>query len=668
MEPIDRRALVDRHRIQLTEPKPWFQLGNGEFTFNADGTGLQTFAGNTMAHWAWHSLPLPPGCEAQDVPATGTIMTGRPTGGQVVPAGSEALYAWMYENPHRANLGRLRLVRGDGSALEPDSIAGLRRTLDLWSGLATSRYAVEGAEMRVETCCHPERDQVALRLDSRALHDSRLAVMLDFGYPVADGGEPWLGDWHQADRHLTERIGGNATRVHLRRSIDATVQHVVLCVTGGRISQASAAHAWMVHADPGAGPLEVVCWFGQDAPRPDQPDVAATQAESARHWEGFWRAGAAIDLSGSRDPRWRELERRIVLSQYVMAVQSAGSMPPQESGLHHNSWNGQSHLEMLWWHVAHFALWGRWEMARKSLDYLPRIAPMAAALAQQLGGTGLKWPKMVGPEGRNAPAFMHEILLWHQPHPIFLAELEYRLSPGRATLDRWKDVVFGTAEHMADYARWDAASDRYVLDPAIPCCEQGLGSNPTFELAYWRYGLGMAQTWRERLGMPRHPAWDTVRNRLAPLPVQDGVYLICGDWGDTYTARNSSHPDPIGAFAFLPFDDTIDPATAHRTVLEVLRTWSWKSCWGWDFPWMAMAAARVGEPGKAIDILLHDAAFNQYTADGINAGWYLPGNGALLYAVAMMADGWDGGPAGPQPGFPADGSWTVRSEGLQPAQ
>jgi hypothetical protein len=45
---------------------------------------------------------------------------------------------------------------------------------------------------------------------------------------------------------------------------------------------------------------------------------------------------------------------------------------------------------------------------------------------------------------------------------------------------------------------------------------------------------------------------------------------------------------------------------------------------------------------------------------------YLPGNGALLSAVAMMAGGWDGAPVGNAPGFPHDGSWVVRSEGLHP--
>ena len=44
---------------------------------------------------------------------------------------------------------------------------------------------------------------------------------------------------------------------------------------------------------------------------------------------------------------------------------------------------------------------------------------------------------------------------------------------------------------------------------------------------------------------------------------------------------------------------------------------------------------------------------------------YLPGNGGLLAAVAMMAAGWDGAPEASAPGFPRDGSWTVRWNGLR---
>jgi hypothetical protein len=42
---------------------------------------------------------------------------------------------------------------------------------------------------------------------------------------------------------------------------------------------------------------------------------------------------------------------------------------------------------------------------------------------------------------------------------------------------------------------------------------------------------------------------------------------------------------------------------------------------------------------------------------------YLPGNGGLLSAIALMCAGYDGGP-GPNPGFRRDGKWKVRWEGL----
>jgi len=44
---------------------------------------------------------------------------------------------------------------------------------------------------------------------------------------------------------------------------------------------------------------------------------------------------------------------------------------------------------------------------------------------------------------------------------------------------------------------------------------------------------------------------------------------------------------------------------------------------------------------------------------------YLPGNGALLSAIALMCAGYKG--SGPLPGFPKDGGWKVRFEGLRPA-
>jgi hypothetical protein len=89
----------------------------------------------------------------------------------------------------------------------------------------------------------------------------------------------------------------------------------------------------------------------------------------------------------------------------------------------------------------------------------------------------------------------------------------------------------------------------------------------------------------------------------------------------------------------------------------------------WDFPMLAMSAARNGNPTKAISWLLHPLF--QFDDVGMPIGGarvptpYFPGSGALLYAIGMMAEGWDGSTRG-APGFPESG-WNVRTEGMNKA-
>lgn len=67
--------------------------------------------------------------------------------------------------------------------------------------------------------------------------------------------------------------------------------------------------------------LMFTCAFSPDAIAVDQlPSASQIDEASAKAWEAYWMSGAAIDLSESTDPRWEELERRIVLSQYVLRV------------------------------------------------------------------------------------------------------------------------------------------------------------------------------------------------------------------------------------------------------------------------------------------------------------------------------------------------------------
>jgi hypothetical protein len=659
---IDRHALVTRHNITWNEVGGRLPLGNGEFCFGADGAGLQTFAGNSMSHWGWHSFPLPKGWTPDRVPSTGTFQKGRNIGGDNFPAGTDAIRAWMFDNPHIMNLGRLRLIWRDGRVVAPNDINGLKRTLDLWTGVQTSHYQIAGQEVNVETCVHPDLDLVAVRIESPLVADGKLAVALDFAYPSLKNSA-WVGDFTRTSGHTTTARRRGERRVDFTRTVDAVVYHAAL--SAGR--DCVIRNAYTVSAR-GARAMAFVCAFSA-APLPSVlPSCAETKAACVARWEKHWSTGGAIDLSASKDARWRELERRVVLSQYLMAAMSAGSWPSSENGLLGiDDWRGQFHMEMVWWHLAHYALWDRWEQGEKAIGCYRRFSPAARELAAQLGYKGLKWQKSVGPEGRTAPWVGNQVLLWKQPHPIFLAELEYRLRPNRATLEKWADIVHGTAEHMADYPIKNEKTGIYSLAPAMPPSEQGITRDTVFDLAYWRWALDKAQQWRQRMGLAREPHWDEVRRNLAPLPVADGCFVHSAEWTDTYTKRAWEHPDPVGVLGMLSPMDGVDAAIARRTVAKVWTTWDWNHCWGWDFPWMAMAAARTGQTQIAVEALLKENRTNSFSIEGINGGWYLPGNGGLLYAVAMMAAGWDGAPDRPAPGFPADGSWAVKWEGLKKA-
>lgn len=671
-DPIDRQALVVRHEITSNTGQGQIPLGNGQFCFNADATGLQTLGGNTMSHWGWHSFPLPAEWKKERVPDTGTFQQGRLTGPDEFPKEMDPLRNWMFDNPHRMNLGRLQLCDDDGKPVAAKELSAIHRKMDLWTGILTSRYEIHCVPVRVETCVHPSLDAVAVRIESPLVARGKLKVALDFPYPALRN-TAWVGDFEHTGGHATEMNAPGKQQARISRTVDETSYEVGLSWSKGSALQADRRpHRYLLTASPAADCLEFLCVFSAEDLPENLPSVDEVFSQSSKHWSNFWRSGGAIDLSGSKDPRWEELERRIVLSQYLVATQSAGSWPPAETGLMGlDPWRGQFHMEMVWWHLAHFALWDRWSLAEKAVGCYQRFVPVASALARQCGYEGLKWGKSVGPEGRSAPWAGNQVLLWKQPHPIFFAELEYRLCPTHETLEKWAEIVAGTATHMADYPTQDDATGLYSLAPAMPPSEQGITHDTVFDLAYWRWALDTAQQWRERLGLPREPRWDEVRQHLAPLPVVDGVYVHSAEWHDTYTTRAWEHPDPVGVFGMLPAIEGVDRDVAHRTLLKVWQTWDWNRCWGWDFPWTAMAAARVGEPQLAVDALLKDAGDrNRYDFRGVCTGGpcpYLPGNGGLLYAVAMMAAGWEGAPDRTAPGFPDDGSWSVRWEGLHRA-
>lgn len=717
---INRRELVTRHNPILTEADESSPLsvGNGNFAFTADITGMQTLYGEyrkvtplcTMAQWGWHTRPVSReryGYSLEDVEMTEYPYEGRTVRYAVErKKGNEAVYDWVRQNPHKLNLGRIGLVM-DGESVDKGRLSDVRQELDLYEGILNSRFCLDGMECQVRTACGGEKDIAAFLVQSEALGKG-LAVELSFPYGSPDIS---ASDWESEDAHVTEVAEREADWVLLKRTLDRDVYYVGVTLENCRLVEAGVHRFRILPAGQGemgvtvhflkdgwdggkalgAGKAEDVLETGKALGAGKAENVPGTGKakatgkaigpagtekafeDSRAYWREFWEKGGVIDLHKSRDGRALELERRIVLSQYLLALQSAGDMPPQETGLTCNSWYGKAHLEMYFWHEAYLPLFGHRDLLERSLSWYVKHLPEAKENAARNGYRGARWPKMVSESCVDCPSPIATLLIWQQPHIIYMLEMAYQCGVERDFLERYYEVVEETARFMADFAVFDEERGVYELrGPVIPVQENHdpvVTKNPAFEVEYWGLTLKIAAEWARRLDREVPEEWIQVAEHMAPMAVKDGCYLAHDNCPDTYGAYAQDHPSMLCAYGLMDGGRT-DREIMGNSLERVVECWDYPSLWGWDFAVMAMTAVRLGKPERAIELLLMDTFKNRYVVSGNNfqegrgdLPLYLPGNGSLLLAAALMTAGYPG--SGELPGFPEDGEWVVEFEGVK---
>lgn len=683
-EGIDRHALVNRHNVIVNHPDTLAALtvGNGEFAFTVDASGLQTFPQEyergiplgTMAQWAWHAMPDAADYSLADVHKLfdSCDSTSAPYPVQHSEGYARRATDALRANPHKLHLGLvgLKILNNKGLRVQLSELTNINQKLDLWTGNIVTAYNIDGTPVTVQLVCHQEKDQISVRIESSLLEEGRLSVEYRFPYGKTCHVCPGY-DFASPDKHtstLTTRGEGAAS---VERKLDETSYHVNLKWDNGELVQ-NDAHAFELK--PLGSSLEFSVLFSPES-ETEVDGFAETRTTSEDAWKKFWMSGGAIDFSASTDPRAHELERRVVLSQYLAKVQCSGSLPPQETGLTMNSWYGKFHMEMYWWHGAHFPLWGRPALLERSMSWYEHALQPALETARMQGYKGARWQKMTDPAGRESPSNVGAFIIWQQPHPIYLAELLRRAhTDERAVIEQYKEVVFATADFMVSFLR-ERDGQLHLCRPIMPAQEVfdvTTTDDPAFELQYWYYALTIAREWREHAGLDVDENLDDAINRLAPIPFDNALYLPTGTTPDAYTnARfKSDHPAVLGAYGFLPGSPRVDTARMRHTLETILADWDWESTWGWDYPLVAMTAARLYQPELAVNALLMDTQKNTYLPNGHNyqdkrLTLYLPGNGGLLAAIALMTAGWDGNNVS-EPGFPKDGKWDVRWEGIQP--
>lgn len=710
--PINRKAVLSRHNPLITffDTLSSLTVGNGYFAVTVDATGMQSFPEYysngvplcAMSDWGWHCFPNVNNLREEETQRSFRFPLHN----------HDEIYAVEYKNggrgqdatsyyrvnPHRLNLGTIGLSVNN---VHPSTFTDIRQELQLYDGVLSSHFVTEDKPVDVITACMPGRDAIIYKIKSPLLRDGHLAVNLRFSYPTGRHSDD-ANDWTKPERHFTKVIRKSDHSALIQRTIDTTTYYLSLRWEGEASLTEVAPHHLRLSARS-----EKLCfeaYYSPDLLSDSTKDIFSFSDainEVRHYWNKNWHQGAFVDFSQCTDPRAFELERRVVLSQYLTLINCANDIPPQETGLTYNSWFGRPHLEMTWWHAVHFALWNRPKILEHLMKWYSDVAyPKAEEIARRQGFKGVRWMKMTDPWAGEAPSNVGSFLIWQQPHVIYMAEQLYRTNPTEETLTRYARLVEATAEWMADFTCRDSITGLYQLTGVTAMQEsmsKDFSYNHPFELAYWHYGLWTAQQWRLRRGMQRCAEWDSIMNNLSPLPQSDGIYTA-GEPIDSvvqgsgfrvqWSAKSrSDHPAVLGACGLLPsslsgetngqssmVNAIYTSPVMVQTLQWVLDNWNWDTTWGWDYGMVAMAAARLGRPEIAVDILLSEYKKNRYLPSGHNfqtadrLRLYLPGNGALLTAIAMMCAGWDGAPTVDNPGFPQDGKWNVRWEGLNRMQ
>jgi hypothetical protein len=686
---IDRKKVVQRHNVVNTKVDILNSLtvGNGTFAYTVDVTGMQSFPEyyrpgvslGTQSEWAWDSFKNPNNYKFEETLKSYDFNN----------EGRNALYSIQHKdegrqkeatdyfraNPHRLQMGNvgLELYLKDGRRAEVNDITNIAQRLDLWSGIITSSFEIEGVPVKVQTASYQKLDKIGVKIESKLLAQNRIKFFIRYPYPTGvflDEGANYTND----DLHTSTVVTQSKSNAVLKHTLQGSEYFTSLKFSKANITEAKS-HYFVVEPSSSNSTFDFSFEFSDENKFDNNGLYNEAAKESTVAWNKYWQSGAAVDFEGSTDPRAHELERRVVLSQYLTRVQCLGDNPPQETGLTFNSWFGKPHTEMHWWHGVHFALWGRPELMEGTLDYYFRTFEKAKKLAERQGYKGVRWIKMTSNDGDESPSSVAAFLIWQQPHLIYMAELLYRHNPNTEVLNKYKSLIHETAEFMVDFTYYNKEKNQYDLGygliPSQEVFRAAETKNPPYEVAYWDWALRVAQQWKERLGEPRDKKWDDVITKLAPLPIQDNVYLSTETAKDSYTFEKwmTDHPSVLGALGMVPESPKLDKSIMKNTLDTVWDRWLWNETWGWDFPMTAMNAARLGLPNKALDALFMDIKTNTYLKNGHNyqddrLRIYLPGNGGVLTTVAMMLEGWDSSDSN-APGFPKDGTWKIKKEGFK---
>jgi hypothetical protein len=378
ISPSQRRNVVrsfNPHRNVSSSTTP-LQVGNGNFAFGADITGLQTFSPFAIeSSWAWHNFSFPT-TSNQTSPSgrytfverrhgtnklCGLDFTGlnwwthdRLVNYDMPNPAEEDISNWLIQNPQRLSIANIG-VYFPGQNITEEDLLYKSQDLDIWEGTIQSSFRHNGSKVSVQVWCHPADPIVGIQIKSDLLVSGGLGVFFDF--PSSDTNKfdaPFVGVWND-NTNSTVHMKSTPDMASFEHVLDNNINRLgVKWNAEGSVSGPLSGTNRFILTPSGSNTLQLVADFQSASnTRYDLPSFESIAAASKEWWEDYWTSGAFIDLSATDNVNATELQRRIILSQYLVAVNEASNNPPQGKPLNYHPFESYTELRLFYriWYV-----------------------------------------------------------------------------------------------------------------------------------------------------------------------------------------------------------------------------------------------------------------------------------------------------------------------------
>jgi protein-glucosylgalactosylhydroxylysine glucosidase len=293
-------------------------VGNNEFFFGVDLTGLQTFPELYTA-----GIPL------ITISDWGTDRKEK--------AG----------NTYRYQLGTigLSIIKKDGKEISINDVSNPIQELNLQNGEIESRFIIEGVPVVLKTVCHSDYDLISVRIISDLLKKHRIKIKLRF--PAGITSSNGL-NFDLPGKNTTRILADTNNYSILSRMRDTDKYYMLIWRNSAELREIN---SYLYFLEPIRS--DSICSFSfqfmKSLETGRMQNFGETEEASRRSWNKFWSTVGTFNYSGGTDRGSVVTEERIKISLYCTKIQCIVPHSREDIYLTYNNWFGKFNLELHWW-------------------------------------------------------------------------------------------------------------------------------------------------------------------------------------------------------------------------------------------------------------------------------------------------------------------------------